>query len=247
MIVYLHCSDLPGWPAEAGEELAAGLLASGRPVRLCGSLARLAAAGDPTLADMVAEPERHIVSPFFPRAVRWLFHAGGAKLPAETPCTVTQGRNVADVLDEVLGEAIDITDDHRRQARQQIDAQAAADEDWQPWFPVIDYDRCTACGQCAAFCLFGVYTHEPDRVLVTRPANCKNNCPACARVCPAQAIIFPRHNAAPINANDDAPAAADVLPGFGDLRNADVMEKLRARAAAARKAAGERRRHMEDA
>src|SRR5690349_15887991 len=28
---------------------------------------------------------------------------------------------------------------------------------WKPWFPVIDYDRCTNCMQCLSFCLFGVY------------------------------------------------------------------------------------------
>jgi ferredoxin len=247
MIVYFHCTDLPDWPEEAGAELTAGLLASGRPVRLCGDLARLSATGDSTLADVAAEPELRIVSPFYARAVRWLFHAGGSELPTETPCTVTQGRNVDDILSELLGGAVEITDEHRRQARQQFDGLAAGEDDWRPWFPVIDYDRCTACGQCAAFCLFGVYTHEPQRVRVTRPVNCKNNCPACARVCPAGAIIFPKHNAAPINANDDAPAEPDVLPGFGDLRDPDVMEKLRARASAARAAAEQRRRHMEDA
>ncbi|HRQ88427.1 MAG TPA: ferredoxin family protein, partial [Bacteroidia bacterium] len=28
---------------------------------------------------------------------------------------------------------------------------------WKPWFPVIDYDRCTNCMQCLSFCLFDVY------------------------------------------------------------------------------------------
>lgn len=25
---------------------------------------------------------------------------------------------------------------------------------WKPWFPVIDYSRCTNCMQCLSFCLF---------------------------------------------------------------------------------------------
>ncbi|MEM9803556.1 MAG: hypothetical protein AAGA20_24785, partial [Planctomycetota bacterium] len=29
---------------------------------------------------------------------------------------------------------------------------------WTPWFPVIDYDRCTNCMQCLSFCLFDVYS-----------------------------------------------------------------------------------------
>src|SRR2546428_13771536 len=28
---------------------------------------------------------------------------------------------------------------------------------WKPWFPVIDYQRCTNCMQCLSFCLFDVY------------------------------------------------------------------------------------------
>ena len=31
---------------------------------------------------------------------------------------------------------------------------------WKPWFPVIDYDRCTNCMQCLSFCLFDVYGVE---------------------------------------------------------------------------------------
>ena len=34
---------------------------------------------------------------------------------------------------------------------------AAKHGEWKPWFPVIDYDRCTNCMQCLSFCLFGVY------------------------------------------------------------------------------------------
>lgn len=51
------------------------------------------------------------------------------------------------------------------------------------WYPVIDKDRCTECGKCFDFCPFGVYEMVDDRVRVMNPANCKNNCPACARNC----------------------------------------------------------------
>jgi ferredoxin len=38
-----------------------------------------------------------------------------------------------------------------------------------------------------------------DRVRVMHPTHCKNNCPACARNCPSEAIIFPKYGRSPIN------------------------------------------------
>ncbi len=62
------------------------------------------------------------------------------------------------------------------------------------WYPVIDYSRCTNCMECIDFCLFGVYgVDQLDRILVEEQDNCKKGCPACSRVCPENAIIFPHH------------------------------------------------------
>lgn len=72
-------------------------------------------------------------------------------------------------------------------------ADVAYDSDWPSWFPVIDYERCVGCGQCADFCLFGAYTKKENTVYVENPQACKNNCPACARICPHTAIIFPKY------------------------------------------------------
>jgi ferredoxin len=48
--------------------------------------------------------------------------------------------------------------------------------------------------ECIDFCLFGVYGVDPvERILVEEPDNCKKGCPACSRVCPEHAIIFPMH------------------------------------------------------
>jgi NAD-dependent dihydropyrimidine dehydrogenase PreA subunit len=67
------------------------------------------------------------------------------------------------------------------------------------WYPVIDYSRCTNCLECLDFCLFGVYgVDSMDRILVENQDSCKKGCPACSRVCPEQAIMFPEYKAAAI-------------------------------------------------
>lgn len=74
------------------------------------------------------------------------------------------------------------------------------------WYPVIDYSRCTNCMECIDFCLFGVYgVDHADRILVEEQDNCKKGCPACSRVCPVNAIIFPEHKTPGIAGADGGP------------------------------------------
>src|SRR5204862_4299782 len=80
---------------------------------------------------------------------------------------------------------------------------------WKPWFPVIDFSRCTNCMQCLSFCLFDVYGVTTDgKIQVQNETNCKTDCPACSRVCPEVAIMFPKYKAGPING--DAVSSEDV-------------------------------------
>ncbi len=75
------------------------------------------------------------------------------------------------------------------------------------WYPVIDYSRCTNCLECLDFCLFGVYgISAAEAILVEQPDNCRKGCPACSRVCPENAIIFPQHKSPAIagSANGEA-------------------------------------------
>jgi Pyruvate/2-oxoacid:ferredoxin oxidoreductase delta subunit len=74
---------------------------------------------------------------------------------------------------------------------------------WKPWFPVIDFSRCTNCMQCLTFCLFDVYGVSKDKkIQVRNPTNCKTDCPACSRVCPEVAILFPKYKGGPINGDE---------------------------------------------
>jgi NAD-dependent dihydropyrimidine dehydrogenase PreA subunit len=108
---------------------------------------------------------------------------------------------------------------------------------WKPWFPVIDYDRCTNCMQCLSFCLFDVYGVSVDaKIQVRNQANCKTDCPACSRVCPEVAILFPKYKAGPINgaeidADDLRREAMKV--DISALLGGDIYSMLRDRSAKA--------------
>jgi Pyruvate/2-oxoacid:ferredoxin oxidoreductase delta subunit len=105
--------------------------------------------------------------------------------------------------------------------------------EWKPWFPVIDYDRCTNCMQCLSFCLFGVYgVDRESRIQVQNQDHCKTNCPACSRVCPEAAIMFPKYKAGPINGDlvSDADLNREKMKvDISALLGGDVYEMLRLR------------------
>ncbi|MCW3996056.1 MAG: ferredoxin family protein [Candidatus Bathyarchaeota archaeon] len=69
-----------------------------------------------------------------------------------------------------------------------------------PWYPTIDYDKCTGCGSCVDYCTaggFGVYALEKKdgqkRPIVKNPYNCIVFCRGCEDkdVCPVGAISHP--------------------------------------------------------
>ena len=59
---------------------------------------------------------------------------------------------------------------------ERVAANAVRHGEWKPWFPVIDYDRCTNCMQCLSFCLFGVYGVDAEKkIQVQNNDNCKTD------------------------------------------------------------------------
>ena len=89
-------------------------------------------------------------------------------------------------------EAIRATLEPPPDAQSAVPVRELDDPVGQRWYPVLDKSRCVECGHCLQFCLFGVYAPgEKSDVQVTNPDRCKPGCPACSRICPYGAIIFP--------------------------------------------------------
>jgi Pyruvate/2-oxoacid:ferredoxin oxidoreductase delta subunit len=109
---------------------------------------------------------------------------------------------------------------------------------WKPWFPVVDYQRCTNCMQCLSFCLFDVYGVSPEgKLKVQNQSNCKTECPACSRVCPEVAIMFPKYRHGPINgeevSTDDVRREA-MKVDISALLGGDIYSMLRDRSTKAK-------------
>lgn len=109
---------------------------------------------------------------------------------------------------------------------------------WKPWFPVIDYNRCTNCMQCLSFCLFDVYSVSEDKkIKVQNQNNCKTDCPACSRVCPEVAILFPKYKQGPINGDeiDSEDLRREAMKvDISALLGGDIYAALRDRSAKAK-------------
>ena len=84
--------------------------------------------------------------------------------------------------------------------------------------------------ECIDFCLFGVYgVDASDTILVEQPDNCRKGCPACSRVCPENAIIFPQHKTPTIAGSADKASSLkiDLSKLFGAPDAVDVAASER--------------------
>jgi len=230
MILYCDCSHGDVVPEKTKNSVKRALRESGLHFKAVPDLCGLAVEGKELPADYGnGEPIRIVAC--FPRAIKWLLHAGGAELPENVEILNMRSEGPESIIEKLLGAG------DGKEARAPEDpgkGLEALEEkgEWVPWFPVIDYDLCTGCKQCMSFCLFNVFTLTEDgKVKVKNPRNCKTNCPACARICPEVAIIFPKYPAAPINGSEVGPDAKkeSVKVDLSKLFQGDVYAKLRRR------------------
>lgn len=190
MIIICQCQNARLIPESAIRRVSEILENASQPVVCVDDLCAMAAKKDPLLREWASQDEL-VICACFPRAVRSLFSHAKAALPESTTVVNLQTEKPKEGL---AGLALE---DGNQNAPTTIQA---TDPEWYPWFPVIDYQRCKNCKQCLNFCLFGVYSLTSDQTVeVSRPHKCKTGCPACARVCPYAAIIFPKYEKSPIN------------------------------------------------
>jgi Pyruvate/2-oxoacid:ferredoxin oxidoreductase delta subunit len=255
-ILYCHCAYAQVVPPEIKAGVLKQLCESGIPFEAVADLCEMAARKDAGLKRLAGAPVK--IAACYPRAVKWLLTAAGAS-PAAAEVFNMREQGVDEIVHSMLGAVVEADEaggglkagerfsmlrdllergfsvSHHPDSGKlpPSEMQVGRAGEWIPWFPVIDYERCTQCMQCLGFCLFGVFgVDEKNQIRVQSSENCKTNCPACARVCPEAAIIFPKYKAGPING--DQVSQADLQRekmkiDISALLGGDVYSMLRER------------------
>ena len=81
-ILYCHCAYAKVVPDEVKHEVLTRLAESGEAFEAVADLCEMSARRDPALRQLVENPPVRIAA-CYPRAVKWLFNAAGAPLPAD--------------------------------------------------------------------------------------------------------------------------------------------------------------------
>lgn len=222
--IYCNCAYYQLIPDSIKEKVLNALGDSGIEYEAVADLCRLCAEKAPELKRWAQYENIRIIA-CYPRAIKWLFHRAGAPLP-ETGVEFLNMRT--DRAEKIISSLTDSSEDKGKG-----DICLEKTGDWIPWFPVIDYNRCENCKQCLSFCLFGVYElSEQDKVEVRNPANCKTNCPACAKACPHSAIIFPKYSEGPVNGDEVSEETLQTREkkiNISNLSDVDVYDAIRQR------------------
>ena len=244
LILFCGCCRSDIIADETKQRVRTSLQKSGIAYKDYPELCELAAQKDQELQNELVAASSVTIIACFPRAVKWILNAGSASVAEKDVRYFNMREQSAEEIIRALGCDIPATVDEENTKiiglTSSLTPSSSGDNGWVPWFPVIDYDRCINCGQCLDFCLFGVYERdEENKVVVAQPANCKNNCPACARICPKVAIIFPKLTEAPINGaevSDVDLSKAKVAIDIDEIVGDDLYNALAARQKRARRA-----------
>ena len=211
-LLYCHCTNAQVLLPATRDAALRALCESGLPFEAVADLCELSTHRHPLLKRLAASGNV-VVAACHPRTVRCLFAA--AALPESTQYLNLRTENAETICRALLEipRAEPAAPARELEAvRAELEAAATPAGGWSAWAPVIDYDRCTGCMQCLSFCLFGVYGVDAEsRIEVRNPEQCKNNCPACSRVCPEAAILFPKHPSDAINGGSTAESGHDAM------------------------------------
>jgi len=228
-IILCECSNGSILPEATRNRVIASLGALGDSVTTLPDLCGSAACRDEALLQATSAQNLVFVA-CFPRAVRWLLASAGIPMESKTVEFLNMRTQSADEILKAL---------HAPPVETTAATTAPRESEWAPWYPVIDYEKCVHCRQCMDFCLFGVYDVDEDgKIRVVHPANCKNNCPACARICPHAAIIFPKFRDPPINGAEVDPndkTQAKVKVDIDEMLGEDLYAALARRKRAKKK------------
>lgn len=237
-VLICACEQAQVYPAQSLELLIQQLQAARIPCKVIPDLCEAAGRRDESLKNWTSGNAQIVAC--YPRAVKWLFEAAGAPLPQNASLLnlrTESAKSIAQSLSQVRvpPSGGSVPPQPNSGAPSQL---PPATPDWLAWFPVIDYDRCTQCMQCLSFCLFGVYgVDSSHQIQVQNPDQCKPGCPACSRVCPQTAIIFPKHKGGPINGApvvEHENGSTRPKVNISALLGGDAHAMLRARSAQAR-------------
>ena len=225
MILFCNCGYSDIIDSDIKADILNNLATAKLDFEVVQDLCELASKKDPRLKGWAQADSLTIIA-CYPRTVKWLFNSVDAAMDIEkTKFFNMRTGNAQQISSSLFGEKTVAGDKRKIQLEEK--------GSWIPWFPVIDYDRCKNCKQCLNFCLFSVYElSKTDQVQVTNPTGCKTNCPACARLCPHKAIIFPKYADSPINGDevDDSQNDSEkTTPDLGAVDGENLYEMLKQR------------------
>jgi len=104
-VLYCHCAYAKVVPADVKQQVLARLSDGPAAFDAVADLCEMSAKGDPALGEIARQGNVRIAA-CYPRAVKWLFHAADAPLPAEGVEVLNMRTQSADeVVDGLLAES----------------------------------------------------------------------------------------------------------------------------------------------